>query len=249
MTTKWVIANWKMNHLRAEASAFCEAFRADYKARPGVEAGIAPSFPLLPGVISQTETTGAKVFGQNAHWEPKGAFTGAVSMAQLKDAGCHGVILGHSERRQFFNETDDSLVKKLQAAWEFDLLPVLCIGETLTQRDAGFTLDVLRQQLSVLERTGHGPLVVAYEPVWAIGTGRRADATQIEEVHAFIREDLWLTFGDAGREIPILYGGSVTPDNFEEILRIRHVAGGLVGGASLEAGKFLRLLKQAQESN
>ena len=113
MTTKWVIANWKMNHLRAEASAFCEAFRADYKARPGVEAGIAPSFPLLPGVISQTETTGAKVFGQNAHWEPKGAFTGAVSMAQLKDAGCHGVILGHSERRQFFNETDDSLVKKL----------------------------------------------------------------------------------------------------------------------------------------
>lgn len=249
MTTKWVIANWKMNHLRSDAAVFCEAFRTGCEPLPGVEAGIAPSFPLLSEVARLAGPSGAKVFGQNAHWEPKGAFTGAVSMPQLKDAGCHGVILGHSERRQFFNETDDSLVKKLQAAWEYDLLPVLCIGETLTQRDAGFTLDVLRQQLSVLERTGHGPLILAYEPVWAIGTGRRADAAQIEEVHAFIREDLWLMFGDGGREIPILYGGSVTPDNFEEILRIPHVAGGLVGGASLEAAKFLRLLAQAQAAS
>ncbi len=180
MTATWVIANWKMNHLRADAAAFCETFGQRYRPHPGIEAGIAPSYPLLVEVGQRLESTGARLFAQNAHWEPKGAFTGAVSMPQLKDAGCYGVILGHSERRQFFNETDEALVKKLHAAWEYELMPVLCIGETLTQRDAGFTLDILRQQLTVLERTGYGPLILAYEPVWAIGTGRRADAIQIE---------------------------------------------------------------------
>jgi triosephosphate isomerase len=167
-------------------------------------------------------------------------------MAQLQDAGCAGVLLGHSERRQYFGETEETLVPKLRAAQAQGLLPMLCVGETLAQRDGGATLDVLRRQLAVLSQVSPGALALAYEPVWAIGTGRRAEASQIEEVHGFIRMQLVSLLGAAGRDVPILYGGSVTPDNFGEILGIAEVAGGLVGGASLEAGKFLKLVGQAQ---
>jgi len=243
---KLVIANWKMNMLSREAAAFCETFKAGYKPKVGCEAGIAPPFTLLREVAAHAAGSGVQVYAQNAYFEPKGAFTGEISMAQLKDAGCHGVILGHSERRHVFGETDEHLVKKLKAAWEYELLPVLCIGETLTQRDAGFTLDVLHKQLDVLKATGPGPLVLAYEPVWAIGTGRVAEPMQIEEVHAFIHDELWRLWSDRGLEVPIQYGGSVTPDNFEGILQVPFVGGGLVGGASLDPGKFLKLVEQAQ---
>ena len=245
---KIVIANWKMNMLGRDATAFCEAFKAGYSPKAGCEAGIAPPFTLLRDVSAQLAGTGAKVFAQNAYFEPKGAFTGEISMAQLKDAGCHGVLLGHSERRHIFGETDENLVQKLKAAWEAELLPVLCIGETLTQRDAGFTLDVLQTQLEVLKATGPGPLVLAYEPVWAIGTGRVAEPMQIAEVHAFIHEELWRLWSDAGTEVPIQYGGSVTPDNFDGILKVPFVDGGLVGGASLDPAKFLQLVAQAQSN-
>jgi triosephosphate isomerase len=246
---KIVIANWKMNMLSREAMAFCEAFKAGYRPKPGCQAGIAPPFTLLREVASRLDGSGAQVFAQNAYFEPKGAFTGEISMAQIKDAGCHGVILGHSERRHIFGETDENLVKKIKAAWEFELLPVLCIGETLTQRDAGFTLDVLHAQLEALKRTGPGPLVLAYEPVWAIGTGRVAEPVQIEEVHAFIHDELWRLWSDHGTEVPIQYGGSVTPDNFGKILEVPFVSGGLVGGASLDPTKFLQLVELAQAAN
>ena len=167
-------------------------------------------------------------------------------MAQLQDAGCAGVLLGHSERRQYFGETEETLVQKLRAAQAQGLLPMLCVGETLAQRDGGSTLDVLRRQLAILAQTDAGPLALAYEPVWAIGTGRRAEAGQIAEVHGFIRMQLENLLGGPGREVPILYGGSVTPENFGEILGIPEVAGGLVGGASLEAGKFLKMIALAQ---
>jgi len=242
---KMVVANWKMNHLRQDAEAFCRELKAGYRPVPGVIAAIAPPFTLLETVQRQLAGL-VPVYGQNAHAAPKGAFTGEISMAQLQDAGCAGVLLGHSERRQYFGETEETLVPKLRAAQAQGLLPMLCVGETLAQRDGGSTLDVLRRQLAILAQLDPGPLAVAYEPVWAIGTGRRAEASQIEEVHGFIRLQLANLLGAAGRETPILYGGSVTPDSFDELLGIPEVAGGLVGGASLEAGKFLKLIAQAQ---
>ncbi len=244
-----VVGNWKMNMLTQEALAFCEAFRANFEPSAELEAGIAPPFTLLREVGQVLRETGARLYAQNGHPSPKGAFTGEVSMMQLKDVGCDGVILGHSERRQFFGETEESLVPKLLAAWDLELHPILCIGETLTERDAGFTLDVLKKQLAILGDTGYGPLTLAYEPVWAIGTGRVAHTTQIEEVHGFIKDELWLMFGDQAAEVPILYGGSVTPDNFGEILKVPYVAGALVGGASLDPMKYQQLLDLAQAAD
>lgn len=240
-----VVANWKMNLTSGEARAFCEALLAGFLASPGTQAGIAPPFTLLPLVSGLVRSKGLQVFGQNGHAEAKGAFTGEISMAQLRDAGCTGVILGHSERRQYFGETDAALAKKVAAARKADLLPLLCIGETLDQRDAGQTLAVLGQQLSILAEAGPGPLWVAYEPVWAIGTGRRAEAAQVQEAHAFIRAELVRHLGAAGGQVPILYGGSVTPESFPELLTIPEVAGGLVGGASLDPAKFAALIAQA----
>lgn len=241
-----VIANWKMNLLSKDIEAFCAACVAGYKARPGVEAGIAAPAVYLKDVKAGLGKCGVKVFAQNAYFEAKGAFTGELSMAQLKDIGCDGVLLGHSERRALFGETNSALVKKIKAAREQGLLPVLCIGETLEQRDGGKMFEVLREQLAVLKETGPGALVVAYEPVWAIGTGRVATVEQVREVHAFVAEELKKLLGNAGAEVPIQYGGSVTPDNFAEIIQVPHVSGGLVGGASLVPEKFLKLVEQAQ---
>ncbi len=242
---KMVVGNWKMNHLTAEALAFCREFKSGYRPVPGVVAAIAPPFTLI-SVVKQQLGDLAPVYGQNANAEPKGAFTGEISMAQVQDAGATGVLLGHSERRQYLQETDATLLPKLRAARAQGLLAMLCVGESLAQRDGGSTLDVLRHQLAILGEAGPGALALAYEPVWAIGTGRRAEAGQIKEVHGFIRMELERLLGRPGKEVPILYGGSVTPDNFEEILGIPDVAGGLVGGASLDAGKFLKLVAQAQ---
>jgi triosephosphate isomerase (TIM) len=240
-----VVANWKMNLASEEAKAFCGDLLGRFTPSPGTEVGIAPPFTLLQLVSSLVRSRGLQVFGQNGHAEAKGAFTGEISMPQLRDAGCSGVILGHSERRQFFGETDAALTQKIKAAWQWDLLPLLCIGETLPQRDAGQTLEVLGQQLSILAETGPGPLWVAYEPVWAIGTGRRAEATQVREAHAFIRGELNRHLAGTDYRVPILYGGSVTPESFPELLDIPEVAGGLVGGASLDPKKFAELVKQA----
>jgi triosephosphate isomerase len=241
-----VVANWKMNLTSDEARAFCTDLTGRAEPGTGTEVGIAPPFTLLPLVSGLVRPKGFQVFAQNGHAEAKGAFTGEVSMPQLRDAGCSGVILGHSERRQLFGETDAALAKKVKAAWQWDLLPLLCIGETLAQRDGGQTLEVLGQQLSVLAETGPGPLWVAYEPVWAIGTGRRAEAAQVREAHAFIRAELDRHLAGTGPRPPILYGGSVTPENFPELLAIPEVAGGLVGGASLDPRKFAELVNQAR---
>ena len=243
---KAVVANWKMNHLRADAEAFCAHLKAEHRHIDSVAVGIAPPFPYLELVGSQIRGTGALLFAQNGLDKPKGAYTGEVSMVQLKDVGCHGVILGHSERRQYYGETETTLAPKVIAARENGLLPLLCIGESLAQRESNETLKVLSHQLSILSKIGNGPLWVAYEPVWAIGTGRVATTAQVEEAHLFIRKEIVRLIGEAGNEIPILYGGSIAPGNFTELLQVSEVAGGLVGGASLEAEKFLNLIKQAQ---
>ena len=243
---KMIVANWKMNQLKADADAFCTALLASYQPVAGVVAAIAPPATLLAYVSGRLEGSGIGVYAQNAHAEAKGAYTGEISMAQAQDAGCCGVLLGHSERRQYNGETESSLVPKVVAARKQGLLPMLCIGETLAERDGGSTLEVLRKQLAILSTLGPGPLALAYEPVWAIGTGRVASLEQIEEVHVFIRKELVSLLGDEGQNLPILYGGSVTPDNFLDILKVSNVAGGLVGGASLDAAKFQKLIQQAQ---
>ena len=243
---RMVVANWKMNHLQADAETFCAALKASCRPAQGVTVAIAPPATLLTLVSSLLAGTGIQVYAQNAHAEAKGAFTGECSMAQIQDTGATGVLLGHSERRQYNGETEATLVPKVQACRQQGLLPMLCVGETLAQRDAGATLDVLRTQLAILALVGPGPLALAYEPVWAIGTGRVATLEQIAEVHAFIRQEILSLLGPDAQAVPILYGGSVTPDNFGPILAVPDVAGGLVGGASLVAEKFLQLIELAK---
>ena len=245
-----VVANWKMHMLLREVDVFCEWFINSYNPTLDTEVhvAIAPPFHLITPVREQARGKEIRTFAQNGHHEPKGAFTGEVSMVQLRDAGCSGVILGHSERRQLFGETDAQLALKVCSARAAGLLPLLCIGETLVQRDTEQTMAILKHQLSILNEAEPGPLWIAYEPVWAIGTGRRADIHQIGEAHAFIREELTVLMGEQGESVPILYGGSVTPENFQELLTIPEVAGGLVGGASLDPQKFLKLVEQAQHS-
>lgn len=242
---RFVVANWKMNFLSEEAHYFCETFLAGYAPSPSVTVAIAPPFHLIRPVADSVRSRQVRVFGQNGHAEPKGAYTGEISMAQLQDAGCSGVILGHSERRQLFGETDEALVAKVKAAHDWNLLPLLCVGETLEERQQGRTLEILDRQLSILARTGPTALWVAYEPVWAIGTGLRAEVAQIREAHAFIQAKLDILMDPSIGPVPVLYGGSVTPENFPELLDIPEVAGGLVGGASLDPIKFATLVKQA----
>ncbi|MBS1765933.1 MAG: triose-phosphate isomerase [Acidobacteria bacterium] len=242
-----LVANWKMNLLSAEASAFCEALLLDPKLEGSADLrlGIAPPFTLTKQVSDALRGRRVSVFGQNAHFEPHGAFTGEISLAMLKDAGCAGVILGHSERRRDFGEGEPLLAKKLKAAWDAEMLPLLCIGESLEDREAERTFQVLKEQLSILDSKS-GALWIAYEPVWAIGTGRRADAKQIQEAHGFIRAELLVRMGEAGLRVPILYGGSVTPETFPDLLGIPEVAGALVGGASLDPAKFISMAKAAK---
>ncbi len=244
-----VVANWKMNMLSGEAAAFCDAVAEGIGAPdPSQELhiAVAPPFTLLREVYEALRAKRVSIFGQNAHYEARGAFTGEISMLQLKDAGCTGVILGHSERRQFFGETEEALERKILSAWAVGLIPLLCIGESLEAREQERTFLVLQEQPALLKRIGPGPLWIAYEPVWAIGTGRRADAKQIREAHGFIREELRVLLGDGSERVPILYGGSVTPESFPELLSIPEVAGGLVGGASLDPGKFLSMVHSAK---
>ncbi len=241
-----VVANWKMNHLYADASNFCSEFAKNYTPMEDVRVAIAPPTVLLWTIHSQLRERGITTFAQNGYFESNGAFTGEMSMAQIRDAGCSGVILGHSERRQMFGETNEALAKKVHAAQGHKLLPLLCIGETMAEREREQTFSVIQTQLSVLKGASRGPIWVAYEPVWAIGTGRIADGRQIREAHAFIREELRVILGEPGASVPILYGGSVTPQNFAQILTVPEVSGALVGGASLDPVAFAQMVNIAQ---
>ena len=245
--TPLIAGNWKLNGLRTAAAKLARDVADGCRTASGREVMVAPSFTALPTVAEQLAGSRVALGGQDLYWEPSGAFTGEISAPMLRDVGCTHVIIGHSERRQYFAETDYTVAKKVSAAVAGDLIPVVCVGETLEQRDAGITFDVIRRQVAgglvELPEESFERLVVAYEPVWAIGTGRTATPEQAEEVHARIRNLLAETLNPAAAAaVRILYGGSVKPDNIDALMACPNVDGALVGGASLKADDFLRIV-------
>ena len=248
MREKIIAANWKMNHTSAELDEFFESFLAGYKVREGVTVVVAPTAPYLARAV-ELASKGEKIHiaAQNMYSESKGAFTGEISARMLLDAGCRFVILGHSERRQIFGETDELIARKVSAALKARLQPIFCIGELLEQHEAGKTESVVTTQLNAvlpsLTPEEMLSVVIAYEPVWALGTGRTATPEQAEEVHSLVRSILTAGFGDeVAQRVTIQYGGSVKPDNIDLLMAAENIDGALVGGASLAADSFLRLV-------
>jgi triosephosphate isomerase (TIM) len=236
-------ANWKMHKTRPEAAAFVDSF-LPLAAEPlqSVEIVICPPYTALALTVERCATTTIRIAAQNMHFEHEGAFTGEVSAGMLVELDVHGVVLGHSERREMFGETDDALARKVPAALAAGLEPILCVGETLDQRESGETEVVLRRQvetdLAEVPDGELGGLVIAYEPVWAIGTGRNATPEQAAEAIAFIRSLIAGRDEEGGAAVRILYGGSVKPDNAAEVLASEEIDGALVGGASLDPDDF-----------
>jgi triosephosphate isomerase len=221
-----IAGNWKMHRRPSEVADFCRGLRVP----EGVDVVVCPPYTALRAAVE----TGLTVYAQNVHWEAEGAYTGEVSAEMLVDIGVVGSIVGHSERRQYFGETDESAWSRAERALETGLSVIYCVGEVEAEREAGHTEEVLRRQLSVLSH--HDRLVVAYEPVWAIGTGKTATPEQAQEAHALIK---------SLHDLPVLYGGSVKPENAEELLAEADVDGALVGGASLEAESFTAICQTA----
>jgi triosephosphate isomerase len=243
-----IAGNWKMHKTRAEARELARQIRRGLEPGRRVEVVLAPPYTALAAVAREIRGSHIGLAGQDTFWERQGAFTGAISPVMLKDAGCRYVIIGHSERRQHFGETNQTVNLKLKAALDAGLIPILCVGETISQRQGGETLTVvetqLKEGLAQMPPAAGEDLVVAYEPVWAIGTGLTATPTQAQEVHAFIRTLLPEILG-AGPGIRILYGGSVTPENAASLLAEPDLDGALVGGASLKVESFLQIIAAA----
>jgi len=244
--------NWKLFGSLAESRALAAGVREGTASETACDIVVAPSFTALTAVAEVLAGSPIGVAGQDCYWEAKGAFTGQVAPAQLKDAGCRYVILGHSERRQYFGETDEWVNKKTKAALAAGLLPIVCIGETLAERDGNQTLARVASQLDLALRgltdDDLRRVLLAYEPVWAIGTGRTATPAQAEEVHSFIRAELQKRTPAVAGALPLLYGGSVKPDNITALMAEPNVDGALVGGASLTVDSFVRIVKEGTAS-
>jgi triosephosphate isomerase len=239
--------NWKMYKTAAETSAFFEKFRPLVAASTHCDVVICPPFVNLPAASSASRGTRIEIGGQNMFWEKEGAYTGEISGAMLKCAGCQWVLIAHSERRLYFGETDESAAKKILAALDANLTPVYCVGETLQEREAGRCFDVLTRHvqggLSKLTPEQFTRLVLAYEPVWAIGTGKVATPDLAAEAHRFIRDQIKTLFGAAAAaSCRILYGGSVKPDNIRGLMAQPEIDGALVGGASLDPVSFASIV-------
>src|SRR5213080_1917304 len=253
MRKKIVAANWKMNMTQAEAARFVESMLLDLGEITDVEVVIVQPFTAIAKVMeSLCKAQNIKVGAQNMYWEKNGPFTGEISAALLRDLFVHYVILGHSERRRLFGESDEIVNKKVRAAHEATLRPIVCIGETLEQRDKGNVEKILsiqlRGSLKDLTEKELQETVIAYEPVWAIGTGRNATPDQAQEAHAFVRHTLREMADDTTAErVRIQYGGSVKPENARELMRQPDIDGALVGGASLDPRSFAQIVKAARE--
>ena len=244
----FIAANWKMNKTITETREFLHDFIPAVKDATDVDIIIAPPFTSLAVAAEALKGTNVQLASQDMFWEEKGAYTGEISPVMLLDAGCRHVIIGHSERRQYFHEDDFVINKKVRAAKKAGLGVIFCCGESLEEREANRTFDVIGREIEKgLEGVGAEDLVVAYEPIWAIGTGKTATPEQAQEVHAFIRDRLRKLYGATADAIRILYGGSVTPENIETLMACRDVNGGLVGGASLKPDSFAKLVCYKKE--
>ncbi len=243
-----IAANWKMNKTRKEIDDFFDEFLRMVPYFPSDrEVAIIPPFVYISYVAEKLSGTLIAYGAQNIFYEEKGAFTGEISPIMLKDIGCDYVIIGHSERRKYFCETDEAVNKKIKKAIEHNLRPIMCIGETLEEREAGKTFEVIEKQirggLRDVTVTQPQDFVIAYEPVWAIGTGKTATPERAEEVHEFIRKLLKDQWGSISEEIRILYGGSVKPENVAGLMEQKNINGALVGGASLDPVSFYKIIK------
>ncbi|MCC6746461.1 MAG: triose-phosphate isomerase [Deltaproteobacteria bacterium] len=248
-----IIGNWKLNKTVAQALELASSIRNVLGGLSAdLEVGIAPPFTALSAVARRVEGSRLIVAAQNCHHADEGAFTGEVSAPLLADVGCTHVIVGHSERRQLFGEDDGTVNNKVHAVLRSSLVPVLCVGELLSEREAGRTFDVVSRQLegalAGVSREAGASVVVAYEPVWAIGTGKVASTAQAQEVHGFLRTRLATLFGaETAERIRLQYGGSVKPDNVQGLMAQPDIDGALVGGASLQAESFIEILKYTRE--
>ena len=252
MRHPFIAGNWKMHKTVHEAVVFVKELRSLVKDVDDVEIVVAPPFTAVHAAAEAARNSNVGVAAQHLHWEPSGAFTGEVSGPMIREAGAEYVIIGHSERRQYFGETDETVNRRLRAALDAGLVPIVCIGETLEEREAGRTLDVLDRQidggLAGMSGAQVASLVLAYEPVWAIGTGRTATSAQAQEAHAHIRRRLHERFGEnAAAGCHVIYGGSVKPSNTRDLVSQPDVDGALVGGASLEVESFLEIIQQARQ--
>jgi triosephosphate isomerase (TIM) len=240
-----IAGNWKMHKTVGEARSLAQAVKSGAGDASHCQVVLAPTFTALSTVAAELSGSSIILAAQNVYWESKGAFTGEISVSMLEDAGCHMVILGHSERRQYFGETDETVNRRVRAVLKSSLSAIVCIGETLAERESGRHHDTVTQQLAGLDGlTGQDLLriILAYEPVWAIGTGRTASPEIAQEMHGLIRDRLSEKFGKEAQNVRILYGGSVKPDNIDELMRQPDIDGALVGGACLEAESFLRII-------
>jgi len=243
-----IAGNWKMHKNVSESIALVLQLKEMVADAKGVEVVVAPPFTALAAVAQVLKGSNILLSAQNSFWEESGAYTGEVSPSMLKDIGCACTIIGHSERRQYFGETNETVNKKLKASIKASLLPIVCIGETLEERETGKTLKVIEEQvrggLKGLSTAEMEKVVIAYEPVWAIGTGKTATSEQAQEVHLFIRKMVTELFGSKLSEsLRILYGGSVKADTIDELMAQKDIDGALVGGASLKADSFARIVK------
>lgn len=245
----FIAANWKMNKNRTETKDFFKAFIPLVKGISDREIVIAPPFTALSVAFDEMKGTDIALSAQDVFWEEKGAYTGEISPGMLTDVGCKYVIIGHSERRQYFSEGDQVVNRKIKAALKAGLQVIFCVGESLQERESGKTFDVIKRELTAgLAEIGYEKFVVAYEPIWAIGTGKTASTEQAQEVHAFIRKVLSDLYGKNAAEIRIIYGGSVTPENVDALMACPDVNGALVGGASLKPDGFSRIVNYKKES-
>jgi triosephosphate isomerase (TIM) len=248
MRRKFLAGNWKMNKVRADLAPFFSALVAEIGSRAkDIDILFATPYTLLDSANGFAKKHGIRIAAQNVHFEKSGAFTGEISCAMLQDLGIGATLIGHSERRQYYNETDASVAKKTKVCLENKITPIVCVGETKQEREKNETEAVVRRQVEAFTAGVDDPkdLVVAYEPVWAIGTGLNATSQQAEAVHAFIRGLLKTRYGAKAETIRILYGGSANPGNFKELISQPNIDGGLVGGASLKPSDFAAMINMA----
>ena len=246
----FIAGNWKMNKTAAETAELASALKASLAQFAGkCEIAVCPTFTSLATAVEILKGSNVKVGAQNIHWADNGAYTGEISGAMLKEIGVEYVIIGHSERRQYFGETDETVNQRIKAALKYGLKPIVCIGETLAEREGGVTNTVLEKQIrgafADISAADMDAITVAYEPVWAIGTGKTATPDVAQETHAFIRSVLTALFGDKAQDIVVQYGGSMKAENSGALVSKQDIDGGLIGGAALKADSFTALIQNA----